>query len=355
MKKHCLSCQGLVPIRSSGYLILYTHVIEYYSSIIDILKISSLHFFQKKSGLKVKFESAEIIATLLTKIYKLFGEDNHQKILCYLLFGEEEEEAFLPFVSIKELSARLNNQKYMEIVQRSLFTSHMQPIINFENNSIIGYEFLLRKVDDRFSFFPNELFQFAQDAGLHAFLDNKARTSAIKVSSKLLDNGLKRFINFLPSSIYNPSYCLNTTFKNIEKYNVSPSDLVFEVVETEKIIDIELLKTVFEAYRNEGIEVALDDFGSGYSTLEVLKKLVPNYAKIDRSFIQNCDHDKAKQKFLKEILKIGRDMNIKILAEGIETKEEFDYCKHIGIQLGQGYFLGKPSATPIVQPLHNII
>ncbi|MFP3339185.1 EAL domain-containing protein, partial [Micrococcus sp. SIMBA_131] len=96
---------------------------------------------------------------------------------------------------------------YIEIMKQSLFTSHMQPIITLADQSITGYEFLMRPTSEDYLFYPNELFEMARQSGLQSFLDSASRIASLKVSASHLDNGTKRFINFLPSSIYDPAHC----------------------------------------------------------------------------------------------------------------------------------------------------
>jgi EAL domain-containing protein (putative c-di-GMP-specific phosphodiesterase class I) len=89
---------------------------------------------------------------------------------------------------------------------------------------------------------PGKLFEVATKTGLHSLLDQRAREVAVKARVGKVPAGTKSFINFLPSTIYNPDFCLQHTFKIVEKYQINPEDLVFEVVETEKIVNIGHLK-----------------------------------------------------------------------------------------------------------------
>jgi EAL domain-containing protein (putative c-di-GMP-specific phosphodiesterase class I) len=136
--------------------------------------------------------------------------------------------------TFSQLRERILNRDYLTIINQGKFTQHLQPIVHLQEESVFGYEFLLRKNSNDFPFFPGELFSFSQKAGLQSILDSQARISSIEVGSKLLKPGVKRFINFLPSSIYAPNHCLKSTFKAAKRHGVDPSDLVFEVVETER-------------------------------------------------------------------------------------------------------------------------
>ena len=122
----------------------------------------------------------------------------------------------------------------------------------------------------------------------------------------------------------------------IEKYKVNPDDLVFEVVETEKIAGIDHLKKVLNVYKREGIKVVLDDAGSSFSTIEMLEQLQPDYIKIDRSYLSFCDKDETKESFIHKALETASNLGIKTLAEGIEGKKEYNYCCAAGIPLTQG-------------------
>jgi EAL domain-containing protein (putative c-di-GMP-specific phosphodiesterase class I) len=206
---------------------------------------------------------------------------------------------------------------------------------------------LLRPHPSGPDFKPFELFEVARETGLHSFLDRQARLCAIETSAAHLKRGTKRFINFLPSSIYNPNYCLSHTFQAIEDLQLDPSDLVFEVVETEKVEDTDHLKKVFKVYKEHGVNVALDDVGQGFSTLALVADLQPDYIKIDRATIDGCDRDKDKQATIGGIIKLAADFGGVVLAEGIERAEEWAFVKSAGVQLGQGYLFGKPAAHAV--------
>ncbi|RFU71192.1 EAL domain-containing protein [Peribacillus saganii] len=247
-------------------------------------------------------------------------------------------------VPLPELAARVRHSDTVQLIQNTDFLSYFQPIVSLSNLSLYGYESLLRDPLGRIS--PGQLFETASLTGMQGLLDQKAREVAIKGRKGQIEDGLKSFINFLPSTIYNPEFCLRHTFQIVEASGVKSEDLVFEVVETEKISDMDHLKNIFKTYKQEGMKVALDDFGAGYSTTEVLLELLPDFVKIDRGKIMDCDRDLEKQLFLKSVVEVSQALNIITLAEGIERKEELEFCRDIGITLAQGYYLGKPESRP---------
>ncbi|MFP7478659.1 EAL domain-containing protein [Terribacillus saccharophilus] len=249
-----------------------------------------------------------------------------------------------PMVSVEELLQRVQFPQFTEIIQKGAFQSFLQPIISMKDEGIFGYEHLLRA--DKREVSPAALFNFAAEAGLTSMLDQRARTSAVrKRAQEAVPAGVKSFINFLPSTIYNPDFCLRQTFRTVDEYGIDPKDLVFEVVETEKLDDVARLQRIFKRYKQEGMMVALDDVGAGYSTLELLKELEPDFVKIDRAYISYCDSDPQKQEFLYKVMSVAGLLGTKVLAEGIERQEELSFCKQIGMDLAQGYFIGKPSSN----------
>lgn len=244
--------------------------------------------------------------------------------------------------NISHLISILHNYVDIQFIQNGKMMSFLQPIVSLETNKIYGYESLLRSNEENYQLRPGHLFTLANEIGLHSRLDQRAREEAIKARSNVIPKGTKSFINFLPSTIYNPDFCLQHTFSLVEKYAIDPQDLVFEVVETERIDDVPHLLSVLKRYKQEGMKVALDDVGAGFATLDVLSSLQPDYVKVDRGYITNCHQDQEKQAFLYKVKNLSLDLGFKTLAEGIETKEEFDFCKNLGLDLAQGYYIQKP-------------
>lgn len=259
--------------------------------------------------------------------------------------GRPEDQAPVRTAPLRDVVEWFSHQEVIRVIEKGQFVSFLQPIVETASGSVYGYESLLR-TNEEAAIPPGRLFDTAQKLGMHSYLDKQARESAIVARKEHIQDGQKSFINFLPSTIYNPEFCLRHTFNIIEKYNVNPDDLVFEVVETEKIEDVDHLKKVLNVYKREGIKVALDDVGAGFSTIEMLEQLKPDYIKIDRSYVSFCDQDEEKQEFINRALHTASNLGIKTLAEGIERKEEYDYCREAGIPLAQGYFFGKPSHKP---------
>ncbi|MFE1244892.1 EAL domain-containing protein [Fictibacillus sp. NPDC058756] len=295
--------------------------------------------------LSANYKNLSSLQTILEGMKREFNKQALHSFFCSLENASIESNPFKTWIPFGHFYERIAHPELHQVIQQQLFTTYSQPIIHLASNKIYGYEFLLRPLADSLDFKPYELFQMAERSGFQALLDGKARIASIQNSADAVPPGVKRFINFLPSSIYDPKHCLATTFRAAAEAGVDPQDLVFEVVETEEIADIAHLKSILTAYQEKGMKVALDDLGAGHSTLSVLKELRPDYVKIDREIISFCDDDIEKQHMIKQIVQVANEIGAIVLAEGIERKEEADVARHYGVELAQGYYFGKPVPT----------
>ncbi|KUP08919.1 diguanylate phosphodiesterase [Bacillus coahuilensis m2-6] len=321
----CIHCSLTISLPESGYMIMGEYKQNHHNRILT-----------KESQSTIAYQSI----SQLKDIIKVALDQNIETVTIQKHRNESPHT-----YSTKQLALYIQHFEELQMIQSEELVSYIQPILTLETNKLFGYESLLRSNNPAISFNPGRLFEVANTLGLNSFLDKKARELAIKARMNQIPKGVKSFINFLPSTIYNPEFCLMHTFQVVEKYQVDPNDLVFEVVETENIKDIDHLKLVLDTYRREGMKVALDDVGSGFSTIEMLTLLQPDIVKVDRHYISHCDKDDNKQQFLKQVIERANLLGITTLAEGIERKEEVEVLKQLGFHLGQGYFFGKPSPT----------
>lgn len=226
------------------------------------------------------------------------------------------------------------NLKGFESLAR-LDTQLAKKILGTSANKLINFRF----------FNPELLFCLAKQLGLANELDQTCLKQAINCSHEL-DGPI--FVNILPSNLYHVEQLSNL-------YSSRP-DIVFEVSEAEAINNIELMQSVRNNLRKQNIKIAADDFGIGYAGLDRIIQIAPDIIKIDRSLIQNINHDENKQNYLGAILDAARKSGAKILAEGIETAAELRCLQEIGIEYGQGYYLHKPSQpSQIAEKLINNI
>jgi EAL domain-containing protein (putative c-di-GMP-specific phosphodiesterase class I) len=248
--------------------------------------------------------------------------------------------------SLQTWLAKLDSQDIAALIDHKSLTTYFQPIIDTKAGSIYGYESLCRGVDDAGNIIPpNIIFDKAKKSDFLFGLDRAAREISLKTAAVKNVEGYV-FINFIPTSIYNPENCLKNTLHWAKQLELDFSKIVFEVVETEKVDDLTHLKSILDFYKKNGFRVALDDVGSGYSNLSALVELKPDIVKIDRGLIQDIDTDPMKQSIFFAIKDICEKNDITKLAEGVETRAEVAYLKD-HVDLMQGYYFAKPSSEVI--------
>ncbi len=157
---------------------------------------------------------------------------------------------------------------------------------------------------------------------------------------------MRLFINFMPNTIYDPEVCLRTTMETIEECGMELSDLVFEVVETEHIPDMKRLHKILDYYRSRGAGTAVDDMGAGFSSLEYLTALRPDFVKLDRDLVVQAEHKASARQSLDVIISQANQLGIKVIAEGIETEEQMQMCRGAGVDFMQGFLFGLPANPP---------
>lgn len=218
------------------------------------------------------------------------------------------------------------------------FEYAFQPIVNLTDMSIYAHEALVRGPNGEGAF--SVLNQVTQD-NLYKF-DQACRVKAVKTAAAInLDGYLS--INFLPNAVYRPELCIRTTLEAANTYNFPANKIIFELTESEQMVDINHLITIFEEYKKLGFKTALDDLGSGYSGLIILAKIQPDIVKIDMELIRNIHLSKPRQAIVKALITMALEMKIAIIAEGIEIIEERDFLTDHGVNLMQGYLFAKPA------------
>ncbi|WP_444756991.1 bifunctional diguanylate cyclase/phosphodiesterase [Pseudomonas sp. A014] len=230
------------------------------------------------------------------------------------------------------------------LAQRSIH-SLFQPIICLSERRILGYEALSRGPSNSPLHSPLNLFAIARQAGRLSELEVLCRENACRRFSELGLEG-KLFLNVSPESLLEPHYPSGRTLKMLEQVGLQPSRVVIELTEQTPTDDFQLLSNALHHYRDMGFSIALDDLGAGYSSLRLWSELRPNYVKIDRHFIDGIHQDPLKREFVGSILQIARASKAQVIAEGIELGEELTVLADMGVDLLQGYLLGRPQEFP---------
>lgn len=346
----CTRCQTLPEIpQSAGNVIISCDVSELADKIKIYLALKKFDFqIEDSETLSV---SVQGFFPFLEELCTFHNFTNMERKGISLLFLEQTQlltpsklklmktlQEYRDLIGAKELSA---------LIQKGALTTHFQPIVNMHDNTIYGYESLARGVSDEGNLiYPDTLFRWGREGDMLFYLDRACRETSLKTAA-VKNITSKVFINFIPTAIYDPQHCLQSTVKWAKQLDFDPKNIIFEVIESDHVSDLDHLKKILDFYKSQGFIVALDDVGSGYSSLNMIAKLLPDVIKIDREIIDHIDTNIVNQSIFRAITQIAKENNIIVLAEGIERAEEAAFCSSNGADLAQGYYYGKPSAEPI--------
>lgn len=233
-------------------------------------------------------------------------------------------------------------ERFLAILENEAIYTVYQPIVSFADGAVFGYEALTRGPKNTDFQSPLELFKFAEGEGLLYTLDRLARGKAIEGCAELRKEQ-RVFINIPAHVIHDPHFTPGRTLKLLKERGLSPHNVVFEITERSSIEDFSTAKKILQHYRSQGYQIAIDDAGAGYSSLQAIAELHPDFIKVDRSLITNIHKDKIKEHMLETFVAFAEKMNIRIIAEGIEQTDELYKLMQMGIHFGQGYLLARPA------------
>jgi EAL domain-containing protein (putative c-di-GMP-specific phosphodiesterase class I) len=218
------------------------------------------------------------------------------------------------------------------------YTHAFQPIINIDYGKVVSYEVLLRGKNNEP---PGFIFDQVPSESLMEF-DQANREHAIKQASNLgLECSLN--LNFTPGSIlFEGGKYVENTVAVSQNYGIDAKKLIIEITEGEAIISSSELWNALNKLRRIGATIAIDDFGAGYAGLNLLADVQPDLIKLDMYLLRNIDKNGPRQSIVRAISDVCLDLGIDVLAEGVETEEEFDFLNKLGVSLYQGYLFAKP-------------
>jgi EAL domain-containing protein (putative c-di-GMP-specific phosphodiesterase class I) len=238
-------------------------------------------------------------------------------------------------------------QKLAVIDKDKALDVHYQPIVNVMTNEIVSYEALIRWNDEELGYVnPEELIRIAEETGLICSVENwvlhKAAKS-LKVLRKLTHPNVTMSVNI--SGLHFSAANFEKNILNILKtHKLQPSDLVIELTESVLLTDIASQSSPVKSLKRSEIQLSIDDFGTGFSSLAYLHNIPATTVKVDKSFLDNMflDNMELNTITLECIHTLIEALKMDSLIEGVETKRQMDVLSSLGYHLQQGYYHGKP-------------
>lgn len=252
----------------------------------------------------------------------------------------------LPFIlfdkTMNDKERYANNQEIIKTLKNAIkndrIIPYFQPIFSNTTMKIEKYETLMRMVDNKGKVIsPFFFLEIAKKSRIY----RKLTKIMIKKSFEVFkDKNIKFTINLSIEDIIDPSMA-TYIFNTLESFT-QPTNVIFEITESEGINNYNIIKDFIEEVKIYGAEIAIDDFGSGYSNFMHLLELKVDYIKIDGSIIKHIIDDKNSQVLTKAIVSMAKELNIKVIAEYVSTEAILNAVKSIGVDHSQGFYLGEP-------------
>jgi len=238
----------------------------------------------------------------------------------------------------------------MSLLFRGFYSTAFQPIVDTGTRSAIGFESLLRGPEGTLLADPSKLFNEVGYLPGETLLtlDRACIDSAVRTAKNLPEKSLI-FINIMGDTLIRMTSMLNEFLSLLGELQIDPSRIVFEVSETTNRELTEHISAVLQLLQRSGIRVALDDIGVRSPYLYHLLYLEPEFIKLDRIFVKGIDRDGRKQDLVHCMTSMAKTMGARLIAEGIETAQEFDVMKMLGVPMSQGFYLGRPQPAKLWQ------
>lgn len=225
------------------------------------------------------------------------------------------------------------------------FTFAFQPIVDVTDRSVYAYEALVRGPAGEGAY---NVLSRVNEKNRYSF-DQICRVKAVKLAARL---GMEAMlsINFMPNAVYKAEYCIRTTLAAAQTYRFDTRKIIFEFLETENLTSIEHLVDIINAYHDMGFQTSIDDFGAGYSRYNLMIASPPDLLKLDMALVRNVHEEPNKQAVVAGIITMMTQLGGRIIAEGVETEEEYRWLHEQGIKLFQGYLFARPGFECLPEP-----
>ena len=252
---------------------------------------------------------------------------------------------FTTSMNTESLQRFTMENKLREAIENESLEVYYQPLIDIKSQSLIGAEALLRWADDELGFISPETFiPIVESMGMINSVGEWVLSTATQQAQRWQQKFTVPFqiaVNFSAKQFINKDIA-HTIEKILKSSKLAPSDLEVEITEQLLMLDKHDVKSRLREIAELGVSLSLDDFGTGYSSLSYLKKFPVKIVKIDRSFIQEVTTDPEDAILTKTIITMAHSLKMKVIAEGVETKEQLDFLSRHGCNVAQGYYFSKP-------------
>jgi diguanylate cyclase (GGDEF)-like protein/PAS domain S-box-containing protein len=258
--------------------------------------------------------------------------------------GKNNYQFYSEFMNVRIKKKMEVESQLIRALEQEEFVMHYQPQINSKTGNIIGMEALIRwKHPEKGMVYPADFIPIAEETGI-----------IIRIGEWTIHEVCKQIKRWQEASIEKPYVTINISGKHLKnhefanfmkdvlhQYRIEPGLITLEITETDIMKDTERKNEIFEKLKNLGIDISIDEFGMGYSSLNYLKTFSINTLKIERTFVNNDTSDKSDFAIIKAIISLAKALDLNVVAEGVETKEQLDFLRRNGCDYYQGFYFSK--------------
>ena len=242
-----------------------------------------------------------------------------------------------------ENSRKRNLRDELELaIEQNQFHLEYQPCVELSTGVCINCEALLRWKSIPAGYSIQDVVDIAEESGLILPLGEKIIDAACQFATKLKAKNITHKVGINLSTVQFQHQDIVEVFNHaLRKHNVQASQLKVEVTENLLLKDIEGTILILQKLRSMGIESYIDDFGTGYSSLKYLQQLPTDWLKIDKSFIDGIEQDNANRNIIHAVIQMAHSIGLKVVAEGVETQQQYQKLKNINCDVVQGFYIAK--------------
>jgi EAL domain-containing protein (putative c-di-GMP-specific phosphodiesterase class I) len=242
---------------------------------------------------------------------------------------------------------RTRTDWFPEFLSFGRMEAHFQPIVDLETGVPFGREALMRGRLGTVEVRGGELLAAAEAHDALYSFDARARAAAIEGGIPLLPAGEVLFVNMDPRAVVDVPHSIQATWPLLERAGGRPDQLCLEIVGPDRFPDRGALAALTAAHRERGALIALDDLSGGADSLECLEMVRPDIAKLDTAFVNRLEHSAAQRRLVAALVECAHEQGAKVVAEGVERVQQFEAVRELGVEYGQGFYFGQPTARPM--------
>ena len=263
--------------------------------------------------------------------------------------GRQSYKFFKPAMNVRAVERQAIEESLRRALERQEFAVHYQPKVSLKTGEITGAEALLRWTHPvRGPIPPGQFIPIAEDCGLIRPIGNWILREACRQARVWLDAGLplaSMAVNISAVQFRNENF-LQGVFSTLEETGLDPKYLELELTESVLMKHAESTEVILKTLRARGVQLAVDDFGTGYSSLSYLRRFAIDALKIDQSFVRQITTTPSETTIVTAVISMGRSLNLRVVAEGVETTEELAFLQAHQCDQAQGYYFSRPVAAP---------